>query len=206
MGARTGFGQSFEKLLKQKTSDEVYVASRKSDWSMDFSKKEKWDSYIEEILSKDFEHLVYFAGGGPFGDFSSKQWKDHEWSFRVNFEFPAYILHKLSEKNLFRSENLTRQIVFIGSSIAESAADPKAASYCAGKHALKGLILSLHAEKSLHFDLRLFSPGYMDTKMLPANAWPRQEKGKVQATDDISLILFNWLKDRAQINTHLVID
>ena len=66
------------------------------------------------------------------------------------------------------------QVILVGSSVAESAADPKAASYCAAKHALRGLFLSLREEYP-DWDLRLFSPGYMDTDMLPPHALVRKK-------------------------------
>jgi NAD(P)-dependent dehydrogenase (short-subunit alcohol dehydrogenase family) len=65
-------------------------------------------------------------------------------------------------------------VILLGSAVAEASADPGAASYCAAKHALKGLIASLRAEIPA-WDLRLFSPGYMDTEMLPGNAAARRQ-------------------------------
>ncbi|MBK7960771.1 MAG: hypothetical protein IPK04_05925 [Bdellovibrionales bacterium] len=75
-----------------------------------------------------------------------------------------------------------KQGIFIGSQIAERNPDINAASYTAAKHALLGIISTLQKEAlegkdtkkaSLAHDLRLFSPGYMNTSLLPPTAWPR---------------------------------
>ena len=78
----------------------------------------------------------------------------------------------------------------MGSSVAEDKADPGAASYAAAKHALKGLLESVILEKP-DLDVRLFSPGYMDTGMLPQNAWPRQQ-GLAEDPDAVARRLWQW--------------
>ena len=85
----------------------------------------------------------------------------------VTYQFPARLLHALA------SLDHPPPVVLIGSAIAESNADPGAASYAAAKHALKGLWSSLRFEYP-NWDLRLFSPGYLDTELLPAHSGPRQ--------------------------------
>lgn len=108
------------------------------------------------------------VGGGPYGPFQKRAFKDHEWAWQVTYVFAARLVHAVLSRPAPRP-----QVILIGSSVAESAPDPMAASYCAAKHALFGLYKSLKAEAP-DFDLRLFSPGYMDTELLPSNAAQRK--------------------------------
>lgn len=108
--------------------------------------------------------IFYIAGGGPFGIYESKDWKDHQWAWEVSFLAPARIIHAS-----WRWKTPPQQIVLCGSAVAEVAGDRNAASYAAAKHALHGLYRSLRLEKS-EFDLRLYSPGYLDTQLLPKGA------------------------------------
>lgn len=133
----------------------------------DFTKAEGQETVLQHVLQNPFKKLFYVAGGGPFGLFHERSWKDHQWALEVSFLFPAKLLHALACAGRFQ------QTIIVGSSIAESDADPMAASYAAAKHALKGLVLSLRQEYP-QWDLRLFSPGYMDTDMLPPNAAVRK--------------------------------
>jgi short-subunit dehydrogenase len=130
------------------------------------------DRALLEVVRFQPTRIFYFIGGGPHGGFASKAWKDHLWAFEVSFVFAARLIHFV----LQRANDLKqlKQLILTGSQIAEASADPGAASYAAAKHALLGLISSLHEEKP-SLDLRLFSPGYMDTGLLPGNAWPRQQ-------------------------------
>ncbi len=144
--------------------------------SFDASDETQWPLALQFQAQK----LFYVAGGGPYGPFENKKWSDHQWAFKVNFLCPAFLLHQLM------LSNTCRQIVMVGSAIAESKPDIHAASYAAAKHALKGLVTSVQAEQKKmsqdQIDLRLFSPGYIDTPMLPANAWPRQLALEEQAS------------------------
>ena len=205
LGANRGLGQSFHKALTTAEQDvSVLVISRKE---MDFSQKQNWNSYLEKLRDFAPAHLVYFAAGGPFGSFQSKEWKDHEWALKVSFEFPTFLLHGILSEP--KEWSWLRQICLIGSAIAESASDPGASSYAAAKHGLKGLVTSVQAEiKSgsllqRKLDLRLFSPGYMDTTLLPPNAWPRQQSGLVKNPDDVAARLLAWLQSADDANGHL---
>jgi short-subunit dehydrogenase len=168
LGASRGLGNSFFECASARSESELIVFSRKTNPPMDFSKTEMWPQYCDQILSEQAQRIFYFAGGGPFGEFSTKDWKDHLWAINVSFSFPAFLLHQI-----LRSSSLPHQVCFVGSDIAENKPDPGAASYCAAKHALKGLVETLTIENP-QLDLRLFSPGYMDTELLPRNAKPRQ--------------------------------
>ncbi|MBX9769145.1 MAG: hypothetical protein K2X47_17855, partial [Bdellovibrionales bacterium] len=144
--------------------------------------------------------LIYFVGGGPHGLFQQKQWKDHEWSFQVTFRTPARFLHEVMRNSLG-----LQQLTFIGSAIAGDSPDPEAASYCAAKHALQGLISSIQEEQrhlpADTLDLRLYSPGYMNTGLLPRNAWPRY-KGNVLEPELVAQDLLEWLEDVSQVRCH----
>ncbi len=133
----------------------------------DFAATAGQNLVLSSVLAENFSKIFYVAGGGPFGLYSQREWKDHQWAWEVTFQFPARLLHVLANA---KSES---QVTMVGSAVAESSPDPLAASYSAAKHALLGLVHSLRAERP-EWDLRLFSPGYMDTELLPKNAAVRQ--------------------------------
>lgn len=199
LGASRGLGQAVAQGLQQLNLD-VSCFSRSSLEAMDFSKEAEWPNFIDRLVKLNPDRLFYFAGGGPHGDYSKKEWKDHLWSLRVTFLFPAFLLSQIAK---FSS---LRQLVFVGSAIAESDPDPQAASYAAGKAALKNLLLSIHAEqKSAHLDLRLFSPGYMDTGLLPANAWPRRQPDLVKAPSSVADAFIEWVQSSDDTQRHFVL-
>ncbi len=179
LGAGKGLGFSFGQLVKSRYPNiSLFVASRSVN-GFDFSKADLFEYYAEKIVEFGADRIFYFAGGGPYGPFSKFEWKDHVWSMNVTFGFPAYLLNYLGKEKL-----TTRQITFIGSAIAETRPDPNAAMYCASKHALKGLIETLNQE-GYPIPITLFSPGYMNTQMLPKSAWPR-EQGLVSEPETIA--------------------
>lgn len=133
----------------------------------DFSTRVGQDLAISYLLETSFNHVFCVAGGGPYGRFGEQSWESHDWAIEVSFRFQARLLHALAQNHRFE------QVVLIGSSVAETLPDPKASSYCAAKHALRGLWSTIRLEYP-EWDVRLFSPGYMDTDMLPANAAVRK--------------------------------
>jgi short-subunit dehydrogenase len=208
LGCSRGLGRAFLELLQQREpSVPKLLIARKTELlkdfappaqiaKFDFADKETWPALLQEIQKFKPTRFVYFAGGGPFGNFASKSWKDHEWSLKVTFECPAFLLH-----SLWQDPNL-KQLTFVGSQIAESDSDAGAASYCAAKHALKGLVTSVMEEKK-EKDVRLFSPGYLETDLLPANAWPRQQS-KVDSPKEAAEVMLNWLQKDDGVHQHLL--
>lgn len=187
LGASKGLGLAFHQVLRaHRPQEEVLLLSR-TQGGFDFSKTERWPEYLQKIEHFEPSRIIYFAAGGPYGPFEKFEWKDHEWSLKVSFLFPAFLLHSFMKN---RPKSLT-QMVFIGSRIAESQADPGAAAYCASKHALRALIETIHLEQagslspaaltgvqlknSASLKLKLYSPGYMNTGLLPQGSWPREQ-------------------------------
>jgi short-subunit dehydrogenase len=146
---------------------------------------------LEELVSWKPEVLVYVAGGGPFGLFAQKDFKDHQWAFQVSFLAMAQLVHGL----LTRAR--PQQIILIGSSVAESRGDPRGASYSAAKHALLGLCQSLWLEDP-ELDLRLFSPTFMDTDLLPPGAEPRKKSEKIRDPREVARFIVESASDSAQ--------
>lgn len=140
------------------------------------------------------QKIFYCAGGGPFGPFEQHEWHSHEWAYRLNLLFPSRLLHAVL--NLIGSDKLNSslQLIFIGSSIAEAHPDPGASSYSSSKHGLYGLLRSVREElkNSSQLDLRLFSPGYMDTSLLPKNSRPRHDGSKIAPVEKIADDLLLW--------------
>lgn len=204
LGASKGLGASVVEELTQYRPQFLLVARNESrlqelvqilakkDCSAEFQKCDVFQISDQEELFKRIEQfkpdrIINLIGGGPYGNYSEKEWKDHAWAFQVTFLFSARLLHfSLSSKSL---SNL-KQIVFTGSGVAEDKADPRASSYSAAKHALKGLVYSVQSENP-DVDLRLYSPPYMDTDMLPRNAWPRQSK--VQSPRAVAQHMVRWI-------------
>ncbi|MFN7905432.1 MAG: SDR family NAD(P)-dependent oxidoreductase [Pseudobdellovibrionaceae bacterium] len=177
-------------------------------WEVDFSKQEQWAGFLEKLISHKVQKIFYFAGGGPYGGYATKQtsvpsdkWPSQSWSHHVSFLFPAFLIH--------HGLSHFQQMVFVGSSVAEIRPDPYAAMYCASKHGLKGLIQSVQkeAEQGKGFtDLRLFSPGYMDTDLLPKNAWPRinpPEGEKIHDPGQVAQIFCDFVSDAGQANQNM---
>jgi short-subunit dehydrogenase len=200
LGGSRGLGHSLHKGLTA-----LHIPSenrsRKTKPAFDFSKPESWNSILEQMITFNPSRIIYCAGGGPFGPYSRFDWKDHQWSLRVNFEFPAFLI-----LNLLKNPPINlKQLVFIGSQVAESKADPGAASYAAGKHALKGLITTLIAENHTPFDLRLLSPGYMETDLLPMGSPPRLQ-GLARSPDHIARQMIQSISNSEQRNSHQCFD
>lgn len=203
LGASRGLGKAFEEALKTSsnaTSIQIYSLSRKTMPSFDFANSSQWEAVKDFTMNFNPTRIFYFAGGGPYGPYAQKEWKDHEWSFKVNFLFPAFLLHAFAAEKALS----LKQFCVVGSAIAESKMDKGAASYCAGKHALKGLVITLQAEAQLPFDLRLFSPGYMDTGLIPKGAWPR-EKALTQSPQEVAQQMLAWIQSPNDANGHFVI-
>jgi short-subunit dehydrogenase len=203
LGASRGLGAATQKIYESR-GREVIAFSRTSKNPLDFSKTESASLSISQVQKECPTHLIFFAGGGPFGDFAKKEFKDHEWAFRLCFLFPAQLLHQILKSP--QDWPALKQICFIGSAVADSKADPGAASYAAAKHALKGLVTSVQREPHGSLDIRLFSPSYMDTHLLPKNAWPRQEGGRVHSPEKMAEFLVSWLESSQSANQHQVFE
>ena len=184
LGASRGLGwQCYQLLAEAKPNAHFLLSSRKIESKRDQVKANTLivaQDFSKPVLSADFlkhlqdfngTHLIYFAGGGPYGLFHEKKWADHMWSLQTSFLYPAELVHSIMSKR--ESWSSLQKLVLVGSSVAESKGDPKASSYSAAKHALKGLVDSIVAEQKPSPQLLLFSPPYMQTDLLPAHSQPR---------------------------------
>lgn len=214
LGASRGLGRALvDELLKQ-SPEGILVVSRKlssakSDLQeyknlhyieADLTKDESVNSLIAEMTDFNPHRVFYVAGGGAYGSFNSREWKDHDWAMRLNFLTPAKMIHSLLSQQGSNDNNLG-QIMIVGSAIAGLKPDPMAASYSAAKHALVGLISSLQGEGH-SLDLRLFNPGYINTSLLPKNAKPRHDGSSVNEARYVADHLLNWLLDDSKRNTN----
>lgn len=172
IGASRGLGAA---IVRSKPTDSVILAIARNRERLARLQTEMGESIqiFPADITSDFDRMLgglqefqpsrvfYLAGGGPYGEFQKKAWKDHVWAWEVTFLAAARLVHALL--------NDSPQIILCGSSVAESSGDPRAASYASAKHALRGLYESLRRENP-KLDLRLFSPGYLDTELLPKGA------------------------------------
>lgn len=214
LGASRGLGRALvEELIKQ-SPDQILLVSRKLSSTKtdlpqvknfeyieaDLTKDENVSNLMRSIASLNPHRIFYVAGGGAYGTFNSREWKDHDWTLRLNFLTPAKIIHALLGVKREPGSNL-HQIMIVGSSVAGLRPDPMAASYSAAKHALVGLISSLQGE-SHSLDLRLFNPGYINTSLLPKNAKPRHDGSLVHEAHYVADYLLTWLLDDSKRNTN----
>ena len=196
LGASRGLGLELAKQLK--SSEQLFLAARNTEslnaqfstphmvQSMDFTHEAQWENFFQQLKSYKVQRIIYCAGGGPYGGYPKKAWKDHMWAYKLNFLFPAFLLHScLKESKLFQ------HFIYVGSDICEAKPDPNAASYSASKHAMKGLLTSIQSEQP-GLDVRLFSPGYMDTSMLTPNAKPRQNQMSLLPPEHVAKQLWQW--------------
>ena len=197
LGGSRGLGAALVKNLKARGHEVLSISRKGQDlveeglevFNCDFSQKTQWPALIEKLNQSRAQALIYCAGGGPYGKFGDKLWKDQEWSLAVTFETPAYLAWEVCRTQALP---LIKTLIVIGSAVAESSPDPQAAMYCASKHGLKGLLGSLQKEypdRALH----LYSAPYMDTDLLPSGAWPRREIGLVKDPADVAQDLVNSL-------------
>lgn len=213
LGASTGFGNALAHEFHKKDYH-LFLSSRKEELLLntatkfnstekitdffvaDFTNKEDQENLFLKLNEFAPDHIIYCAGGGAYGNFEDKKWNAHQWTFELNFLFPAKLLyHCLNDVKLSGLQN----IIFIGSQIADNKPDAMAASYCASKHALRGLITSVQNENPQRSSkLRLFSAPYMNTSMLPLKSWPRQVTGLVQEPETVAETFFNWFKSEEQ--------
>jgi short-subunit dehydrogenase len=154
----------------------------------DMSLPQQVESLLQTLRVFSPTRVFYVAGGGPHGDFAQKEWKDHEWALAVSLLSPLRVVH------FCLNLPTVKQIVVVGSAIAESQPDPGAASYAAAKHGLKGCISSLQSETAK--DVRLFSPGYMSTDMLPPQAQARVgQKAAIDSPGLVAKLFIDWVQN-----------
>ena len=196
-GSHKGLGfELVQSLLCQDFTDCVWGLSRKDqglsnnkymftpmDFTKCFDEETKFNPLVQDILSFQPDFLFYCAGGGPYGSLEDHKWKDHEWAIKLNFLFPAKLIWALN------INSLQAEFYYIGSQIAESQkGDPQGPSYASGKWAMKGLIYSLkNSKKTLYgMNCHIFSPGYMDTDLLPKNSQPRREGTNIASPQKVA--------------------
>lgn len=194
LGASRGLGwATYQALAKKYPAAEFLLVSRKmaegnyQSFKFDFA-KELTSEFLTKLVDFKPTTIIYFAAGGPYGNFQEKKWADHQWALQVSFLFPTQLLHSLMREPV----SSLKKFVAVGSAIAENKPDPGAASYCAAKHALKGLVTTLQVENRSPFDIQLFSPGYIETDLLPAQSWPRQQ-GLAQSAENVANQLIDSL-------------
>ncbi|MCO5113577.1 MAG: SDR family oxidoreductase [Bdellovibrionaceae bacterium] len=163
--------------------------------SYDFADEGFYEGLLTQIQIFAPDHIIYCAGGGPFGPYGGQKWNAHQWTYKVNFMWPAQLCWYLAH-------NFTKtKFTFIGSSIAEAqVGDPAGASYAASKWAMRGLISSLQEHYPQRF--YLYSPGYMDTDMLPPKSYPRVNGDRILNPAEVAEDLVQWLTDSSKNDFH----
>ena len=189
-GTTSEVGLSSQELLIVSRNPQVKLGTALP-W--DLADEKKLNELIPQLCTWNPQTIFYAAGGGPWGNFQNQSWDSHTWALQLNLLTPMRILH-----DLLRTSSSLRQWIFIGSAIAEDKADPRASSYCAAKHALRGLVGTLQSEKPVNasgqlVDIRLFSPGYMDTDLIPSKFKKALvEKGILLDPQTVAADLVEW--------------
>jgi short-subunit dehydrogenase len=154
--------------------------------TLDLASPESAKQVLKCLEDRDIGLVLYSAGGGPYKKFFKHSWSAHEWALRLNQLTPAEILHGLG------AGGYSGLFAYVGSAIADSpGGDPNGPSYGAGKAGMGNLIRSL--SKSGNQNCLLFSPGYMDTEMVPVNAAVRQSPESLLPVDRTASVLCHWL-------------
>ncbi len=196
VGARRGLGEEILRQWRAKFPNDAIAASSRREFSaegvqtlvFDLSLPQQTEDLLLGLSKFAPTKVFYVAGGGPYGDFAEKDWKDHLWALQVSLLSPLRVLH------FCLNLPSVQQIVVVGSAIAESQPDPGAASYAAAKHGLLGCISSLQGE--VRKDVRLFSPGYMSTDMLPTQAQARiGQKGSIDSAELVAKLFMEWTQN-----------
>ncbi|MBK9294248.1 MAG: SDR family NAD(P)-dependent oxidoreductase [Oligoflexia bacterium] len=212
IGASRGLGKALSFFIKEHLpgAKQILLVSRKIDLLT--ANAEKLKAQFEEVktikadmsMSADVFDLthaiksfnadivIYSAGGGPYGEFVKKDWKDHQWAIDVGLKAPMQLLHSWLS---FRNPTEAGRFIIVGSRIAESSPDFSASSYAATKHGLVGLLSSIQPELLKNNNKAwLFSPGYIDTEMLPPNASARHNGAKIMSVETAAQALLRWVK------------
>lgn len=196
IGARRGLGREILNQWRTTFSNDLLVATSRREFAVegvetcvfDLSLPEHVEVLLQKLQTSSPTRVFYIAGGGPYGSFAEKAWKDHLWALQVSLLSPLRVLH------VCLGLSSVKQVVLVGSAIAESQPDPGAVSYAAAKHGLLGCVSSLQTEVSK--DVRLFSPGYMSTEMLPVQAQHRlQSKASVDSPVLVAKLFIDWVQN-----------
>lgn len=184
LGGSRGLGKSVAKHFEDAT-----IVSRKSEHSIDFSKAESVEKIMKLVVEEKPEVIIYNAGGGPHGDFFSKSMQSHMWAYQVNHFTPialSYELRKKEYKGLF---------VYVGSAIAERSESDQSLSYSQSK---KMSLKTLLAVPGKTLKIRVFSPPYMNTGLLPPHSWPRLEAPELVLEPElVAEKLIDWLESES---------
>lgn len=199
LGASKGLGLAvYEKLFQKNLEAHFLLSSRKIEKipkqdrtiliTQDFSKLPVEENFLEQLKKFQPTHLIYCAGGGPFGFFEEQSLKSHHWAMTVNFQYPFDLTHQIL------SIGSLKQFVFVGSAIAGNFPDSKASSYAAAKHALRGWVTSVQKENHLPIQFKLFEPGYFESDLLPLNSEPRKS-GQAEKLDKVAEDLIKFIEN-----------
>lgn len=194
IGGRRGLGAAVARAWRARhPTHEMLLTSRKpfdeaGSLVCDLAQGSDVDKLVHAMKEWGPHRVFCFAGGGPYGAFQTKEWKDHHWALQVSLMAPMRLL--LESLRL----SSCGQVILVGSAIAEAQPDTNAASYAAAKHGLVGLVSSVKQENPQQ-DVRLFSPGYMDTDMLPPQAAARRHPEALLEVDDVAAEFVEWALD-----------
>lgn len=197
IGASRGLGRAVADSLPK--GDQLLLVSRKEPLNLareaeffrcDLAQGEDRAKLLAKLQQFVPDAVIDFAAGGPYGEFAQKNFKDHLWAFQVSFIAKAELVHGLAQM-----PTPPKMVCWIGSAIAEDEGDVKAGAYAAAKAALKSLFFTLKKEQSLPFPLLMFSPGYIDTDLLPQGAAPRKQADSLWKPTEVAAKLLKFLDD-----------
>jgi len=183
LGGSKGLGCSISGCLPNSKS----LSRSSSVESVDLSQPASIALVEKHLLSFGPDLVFYVAGGGVYGEYFSKPMHSHRWTFEVNFFRPTQIA------DLLKKSGFKGKFIYIGSAIAERSESLKCISYSYSKKLAVKTLLSLSEED---LKVRVFSPPYMDTDLLPKNSWPRLESPQlVLNTQVVAAELLKWLAE-----------
>ena len=218
LGAGRGLGLELSRLVSERPGNQLLLVSKHAEraraicpkaemLNLDFTLSEAVIATDQALRHFQPDRIWYIAGGGPFGYFQEKDWKDHIWAMKLNLLFPLELFHL----NLRTSMRRPLQWIFVGSGIAESRAEVKGLAYGTSKVALRAAWESFQAEQAPQhgfsprsLDVRFYSPGYIDTGLLPPHAAPRDPvaQQRIESVTTVATDFLSWSFDILHNNSH----
>ncbi len=190
-GASAGIGQATKQLLES-AGWGITDLSRRTYPSTDVTNRRELDDYLDSIVNKDFDALVYCAGHvdvGPIEEVGDQTWDYHvEVNLTAAFRLMRWFINESSAKN--------KAIIFVASTAALRSS-PEWIPYSATKAGLVNLAISAGAELA-DKGVRVYcvAPGRCATDLRRKLA-PDEDPATIMQPNEVATVIETLLHDVA---------